>query len=69
MAQEYKEQTKIGKFIAKLREQKGITQKELADILKTGDWLYIPAGEPHQHISESACRLFIIKISANIKKL
>ncbi|OHA14330.1 MAG: UDP-N-acetylglucosamine 1-carboxyvinyltransferase [Candidatus Tagabacteria bacterium RIFCSPLOWO2_01_FULL_39_11] len=35
MAQRYKEQTKIGEFIAKLREQKGITQKELADILKT----------------------------------
>lgn len=31
-------------------------------ILKPGDWLWIPAGEPHQHGAEGTARLVIIKI-------
>lgn len=31
-------------------------------ILKRGDWLWIPPGEPHKHITKTAARLFIIKI-------
>lgn len=32
-------------------------------ILKPGDWLWIPAGQPHQHLCEGTARLVIIKIS------
>ncbi len=31
-------------------------------ILKPGDWLWIPAGEPHQHKCAGVARLAIIKI-------
>ncbi len=31
-------------------------------ILKPGDWLWIPAGEPHQHGTKTTARLMIIKI-------
>lgn len=31
-------------------------------ILHPGDWLWIPAGEPHQHICAGVARLAIIKI-------
>lgn len=31
-------------------------------LVRPGDWLWIPAGEPHQHITEGTARLFIIKI-------
>jgi len=31
-------------------------------VLKTGDWLWIPAGQPHQHHCSGAARLAIIKI-------
>jgi len=31
-------------------------------ILKPGDWLWIPAGEPHQHSCPDTARLMIIKI-------
>ena len=31
-------------------------------ILKQGDWLWIPAGEPHQHSATGTARLVIIKI-------
>ena len=31
-------------------------------ILKPGDWLWIPAGVPHQHTCSSTARLMIIKI-------
>ena len=31
-------------------------------ILKPGDWLWIPAGIPHQHICAKTARLIIIKI-------
>lgn len=31
-------------------------------VLHVGDWLWIPAGEPHQHRSSSLARLVIIKI-------
>lgn len=30
--------------------------------IKQGDWLWIPAGEPHQHITQGTARLMIIKI-------
>lgn len=30
--------------------------------LNKGDWLWIPAGEPHQHSSKNLSRLLIIKI-------
>lgn len=31
-------------------------------IVKQGDWFWIPAGMPHQHITEKTARLMIIKI-------
>ncbi len=31
-------------------------------VLQSGDWLYIPAGQPHQHICKGVARLIIIKI-------
>lgn len=30
--------------------------------MKAGDWLWIPAGEPHKHKTDSVARLVIIKI-------
>ncbi|KKU68811.1 MAG: hypothetical protein UX89_C0001G0002 [Parcubacteria group bacterium GW2011_GWA2_47_16] len=42
--------------------------KEIADgekfIVKAGDWLWIPAGDPHQHSAIGTARLVIIKIPA-----
>lgn len=34
-------------------------------ILRPGDWLWIPVGEPHSHRTEGTARLFIIKIPAH----
>lgn len=31
-------------------------------ILKPGDWLWVPPGQPHQHFAEGIARLMIIKI-------
>ena len=31
-------------------------------MVRPGDWLWVPAGEPHQHITKRAARLMIIKI-------
>lgn len=31
-------------------------------VLKQGDWLWIPAGEPHSHHTKGAARLGIIKV-------
>ena len=31
-------------------------------VLKKGDWLWIPVGEPHQHSARGTARLIIIKI-------
>lgn len=31
-------------------------------VLKPGDWLWIPAGQPHQHSCSDTARLMIIKI-------
>ena len=42
----------------KAKEIKGGT----TSTLKPGDWLYIPAGEPHRHFCEGVARLVIIKI-------
>lgn len=40
--------------------------KEIKDgrsvVLKSGDWLWIPAGQPHQHKCVGTARLAIIKI-------
>ncbi len=46
-----------------------IRAKELKDakeiMVKQGDWLWIPAGEPHQHITRGTARLMIIKVPQN----
>ena len=42
----------------KAKEIKGGTEMTL----KPGDWLWIPAGEPHQHKCSGLSRLVIIKI-------
>lgn len=42
----------------KANEIKGGTEK----VLRSGDWLWIPAGEPHQHKCVGTSRLVIIKI-------
>ena len=34
----------------------------IEQILKPGDWLWIPAGVPHQHRASETARLMIIKI-------
>ncbi len=44
----------------KARQIKGGKQA----LLKPGDWLYIPAGQPHQHTCSKTARLVIIKIPA-----
>jgi len=31
-------------------------------VLKPGDWLWIPAGVPHQHSAQGTARLVIVKI-------
>ena len=31
-------------------------------VMKPGDWLWIPSGMPHRHITDKIARLFIIKI-------
>ena len=31
-------------------------------VIRPGDWLWVPAGEPHQHITKHTARLMIIKI-------
>lgn len=51
-----KEIVKNGEW--KAREINGGTEI----VLKPGDWLWIPAGEPHQHKTSSVARLVIIKI-------
>ncbi|MBP9701571.1 MAG: hypothetical protein KBD47_01155 [Candidatus Pacebacteria bacterium] len=42
----------------KAKEIKGGTEV----VLKQGDWLWIPAGEPHQHKTTGKARLAIIKV-------
>lgn len=42
----------------KAKEIRGGTESVLAP----GDWLWIPAGVPHQHICEGTARLAIIKV-------
>ena len=46
-----------------LRAKSLIGAKEV--ILKPGDWLWIPAGEPHQHGADGTARLVIIKVQKN----
>lgn len=47
-------------------DEREIKAKEITGgtevLLKPGDWLYIPAGEPHMHKTEGVARLVIIKI-------
>ncbi len=31
-------------------------------VLKPGDWLWVPAGQPHQHLCEGTARLAIVKV-------
>ena len=61
LVNQWKKQNSDGSF-----DENELKAKEIKNgseiILKSGDWLYIPAGEPHQHISQGVCRLFIIKI-------
>lgn len=44
----------------KAKEIRGGTEVRLRD----GDWLWIPAGQPHQHKASGIARLVIIKIPA-----
>ena len=44
----------------KAKEIRGGTEA----ILKAGDWLWIPAGQPHCHRTDKTARLYIIKIPA-----
>jgi len=46
----------------KAKEIKGGTEV----ILNPGDWLWIPAGKPHQHKCNGVARLAIIKIPSSI---
>lgn len=43
-----------------LYSEKMIKYKQI--ISKTGDWLWIPPGQAHQHLCKSVARLLIIKI-------
>lgn len=62
-----------GKMINELAVQNSNGNNSQADhirggkkvTLKSGDWLWIPPGEPHQHSSKSLSRLIIIKIPKN----
>ncbi|MBI2024697.1 MAG: hypothetical protein HYT03_01210 [Candidatus Harrisonbacteria bacterium] len=38
----------------------------IESILKPGDWLWIPAGQPHQHLCVGTVRLAIIKIPVKL---
>ncbi len=44
------------------QEWKGRIEGGIEYVLKPGDWLWIPAGEPHQHSATGTARLAIIKI-------
>ncbi len=43
-------------------EWKGQVEGGTVTIMKPGDWLWIPAGEPHKHSAKGTARLAIIKI-------
>ena len=49
-------------------DDREIKAKEIAGgievVLKPGDWLWIPAGQPHLHRTDKTARLVIIKIPA-----
>ena len=53
---------------AKEGNDKEIKAKEITGgervVMKPGDWLYIPAGQPHQHQTGGTARLVIIKVPA-----
>lgn len=48
------------------KDEREIKAKEISGgtkvTLKPGDWLWIPAGEPHQHGTKGTARLVIIKV-------
>jgi len=49
-----------------IADENELLAKEIAGgtevVLKPGDWLWIPAGTPHQHSCATTARLMIIKI-------
>ena len=49
-------------------DDREIKAAEISDgteiLMKPGDWLWIPAGQPHSHRAEKTARLVIIKIPA-----
>lgn len=49
-------------------DDREIKAKKIADgteaVMHAGDWLWIPAGQPHSHRTEKTARLAIIKIPA-----
>ena len=53
---------------AKEGDDREIKAKEITNgtesLLTKGDWLYIPAGQPHSHRTEGTARLVIIKLPA-----
>lgn len=49
---------KVDEREVKAKEIKGGVEK----VLKPGDWLWIPAGVPHQHKATGVSRLIIIKV-------
>ena len=61
------DQVKTGKFIAQLRKEKGLTQKELADSLGISDkavskW-ETENGMPDVSLMQSICEIFDININ------
>ncbi len=59
-----------GKLPDGSENQREIKAKEIRNgtkvVLKPGDWLWIPAGQPHQHNCAGTTRLAIIKIPSII---
>lgn len=47
-------------------DQREVKAKEIRggteSVLNPGDWLWIPAGQPHLHVCEGVARLVIVKI-------
>lgn len=53
-----------------ITDDRELRAKEIRDgtesVLKPGDWLWIPAGQPHKHTCAGIARLAIIKIPVKI---
>lgn len=56
----------FGKYADGSEDKNEIKAKEIRggkeEVLYPGDWLFIPAGVPHQHVCEGTARLVIVKI-------